>query len=176
MFSENFSKKLRNNVGINGLISTLIGLLILFWPGRTAQVGTVLIGISFILIGVSYLVSIFALMNENPWSRFGHLLLGTVYLVAGIFSLINLAAATATLFIIIGILVGFTWITEGFVSFGFVPYSPSKPWTILSGLLSVIAGFMLLLTPLWGAMALWTLLGVVVLILGIFKLIRYFTW
>jgi uncharacterized membrane protein HdeD (DUF308 family) len=54
MFSENFSKKLRNNVGINGLISTLIGLLILFWPGRTAQVGTVLIGISFILIGVSF--------------------------------------------------------------------------------------------------------------------------
>ncbi|EKF52154.1 HdeD family acid-resistance protein [Lactococcus garvieae] len=169
MFSEDFSKKLRKNVGINGLISTLIGLLILFWPGRTAQVGTV-------LIGISYLVSIFALMNENPWSRFGHLLLGTVYLIAGLFSLINLAAATTTLFIIIGILVGFTWITEGFVSFGYVPYSPSKPWTILSGLLSVVAGFMLLLTPLWGAMALWTLLGVVVLVLGIFKLIRYFTW
>ncbi|HBC90203.1 MAG TPA: hypothetical protein DCZ00_02015, partial [Lactococcus sp.] len=97
--------------------------------------------------------------------RFGHFLLGTIYVIAGLFSLINLAAATATLFIIIGILVGFTWITEGFVSFSYVPYSPSKPWTILSGVLSVVAGFMLLLTPLWGAIALWTLLGIVILVL-----------
>jgi hypothetical protein len=63
MFSENFSKKLRNNVGINGLISTLIGLLILFWPGRTAQVGTVLIGISFIF-NWGFLSCFYLCLNE----------------------------------------------------------------------------------------------------------------
>ena len=87
--SENILKNLRNNVGISGLVSTIMGLLILFWPGRTAQIGTVVVGAGFILIGISYLVSTFSLKDEEAWSRFGHLLLGVVYLIAGIFSLIN---------------------------------------------------------------------------------------
>mgnify|MGYP002672520060 FL=1 len=174
--SENILKNLRNNVGISGLVSTIMGLLILFWPGRTAQVGTVVVGAGFILIGISYLVSTFSLKDEEAWSRFGHLLLGVVYLIAGIFSLINLGAAESILFLISGLLIGFTWITEGVLSFAFISYSPSKFWTILSGIISVVAGLMLLLAPLWGAMLLWTLLGTVMLVLGIFKIIRYFTW
>ncbi|KXT59432.1 hypothetical protein LACDD01_02087 [Lactococcus sp. DD01] len=45
-------KKLRNNIGINGLISSIFGLFILYYlhlPGRTAQIGTVLIGIAYLV-------------------------------------------------------------------------------------------------------------------------------
>lgn len=174
--SEIILKKIRNSIGINGIVSTIMGVLILFWPGRTAQVGTVVVGIGFILIGIAYLISIFALKNEVIWSRFGHLLLSVIYLVAGSFSLVNLGETEEILFIVSGLLIGFTWITEGILSFAFISYSPSKFWTILSGLINVIAGLMLLFAPLWGAMLLWTLLGIVMLILGVFKLVRYFTW
>ncbi|WP_285013698.1 HdeD family acid-resistance protein [Lactococcus garvieae] len=175
MFSENFSKELRRSVGINGLISTIIGLLILFVPGRTAKIVTLLIGVSFVLIGISYFISVFGL-KEDSQSKFGQILVGVVYMITGIVLLINLVTATAILFIIIGLLVGFTWLIEGFMSFAYVPYSSSKVWTVLSGAFSIIAGFILLFTPFWGMLALWTLLGAIMLILGVFKLARFFMW
>lgn len=176
MLSDRFLQKMRNGIGIDGLLSVVFGALILFWPGRTASLAAIFIGIAFILIGLGYLGSVFRDDGESGWARIGHLLLGALYLISGIFTFIDLAAATTYFFALIGIFVGMTWVVEGFVSFGMLRFTPSRGWTIFSAILSLVAGFMLLLTPIWGAMVLWTLLGSVLLVLGIFKLIRYFTW
>lgn len=176
MLNNSFSKKLRSHIGINGLLSLIAGLLILFWPGRSAAVVTILIGISFAMIGLFYIITSISASDESGWGRFGHLLLGALYLVAGIFSFINLAATTTYLFLFIGIFVGITWLVEGFTAFGMVQYSTSKGWTIFSAILSVLAGLSLLFTPFLGAAFLWILLGISLVVLGAIKIIRYFIW
>ncbi|MBK0084418.1 DUF308 domain-containing protein [Lactococcus sp. S64] len=170
------SKKLRNSVGLSGIISSVLGLLVLFFPGLTAQFGTILVGISFVLIGIIYFTLFITLPSWSGWEKFGHIILGLLYIIAGLFSLINISTTTAVIFIVVGILVGMTWIYEAFLSFAMVSSSNSKGWLIISGLISLIAGMMLLFTPFWGAVTLWILLGATLLVLGVFKLIQFFTW
>ncbi|GAK31223.1 hypothetical protein WOSG25_080550 [Weissella oryzae SG25] len=176
MFSDSFFKHIRNGIGFDGLLSVIFGALILFWPGRTAAVAAILIGLAFILIGLGYVFTVFRLDNESGWGRLGHLLLGALYLIAGIFTFVDLAAATTYYFALIGIFVGITWLVESFVGFSMARSSASPAWMIFSAILSLLAGIILLFSPFWGALLLWTLLGSILLVLGIFKLVRYFTW
>jgi uncharacterized membrane protein HdeD (DUF308 family) len=176
MITDSFSKKIRNHIGVNGLISLIVGLLILFWPRRTAFIATLLLGIAFIAIGLFYIITSFTTQDESGWGRVGHILLGILYMVAGVFCIIDLASTTAYLFLFVGIFVGITWIMEGCIGFGSMKYTPSKGWTIFSSVLSIIAGIFLLFTPFLGAAFLWILLGVALVVLGITKIIRYFTW
>lgn len=48
--SSEVQKKLRNSIGFDGLISTIIGLLILIWPDKTAQLGTIFVAAGFVII------------------------------------------------------------------------------------------------------------------------------
>ncbi|WP_419348625.1 DUF308 domain-containing protein, partial [Acinetobacter baumannii] len=106
----------------------------------------------------------------------GHLLLGLLYLIVGIFVCVNLAASATYLFLLVGIFVGITWLVEGFVELGTVRVAVSKGWTIFSAVLSIVAGIILLMTPLYGAVMLWTLLGAILVVLGIFKVAHYLAW
>ncbi|KGF76213.1 HdeD family acid-resistance protein [Lactococcus lactis] len=176
MFSETFSKKLRSSVGISGFISLIIGLLVLFFPGLTAQFGTILVGLSFILIGLVYFTSFITMPIESGWSKIGHTILGIIYIFAGVFALVNINSTTAVLFVVVGILVGMTWIYEGCLSFALISSTPSKGWVIFSGIISIIAGLALLFSPFVGAVTLWILLGIFLIIMGIFKIVQYFMW
>lgn len=175
--NEEFSKKLKNGVGINGMISLLIGCLILFLPDKVAQLGTIIIGIAFLIIGLFYLIPALKSSNtEERYSRFSHVLLGSIYTVVGICSLINLSLATNIVFVVVGILVGLTWIVEGVISLIFRHYLDSNKGFLTSGGGSIIAGLIFLFVPFWGAMFLWTMLGIISIILGIIKIIQYLTW
>ncbi len=176
VLSKNISNKLRQATGVNGLLSLILGLLILFLPGQSAMGVTVMVGVVFIIIGLFDILSIFKEVDENTWVRLGHLLLGLLYLIVGIFVCVNLAASATYLFLLVGIFVGITWLVEGFVELGTVQLAVSKGWTIFSAVLSIIAGIILLMTPLYGAVMLWTLLGAILVVLGIFKVAHYLAW
>lgn len=176
VLSKNISNKLRQATGVNGLLSLILGLLILFLPGQSAMGVTVMVGVVFIIIGLFDILSIFKEVDENTWVRLGHLLLGLLYLIVGIFVCVNLAASATYLFLLVGIFVGITWLVEGFVELGTVQLAVSKGWTIFSAVLSIVAGIILLMTPLYGAVMLWTLLGAILVVLGIFKVAHYLAW
>ena len=78
--------------------------------------------------------------------------------------------------IFLGILVGVMWIIEGVVSLSTLSDSRSKGWTIFFAILSIVAGIVLLFSPLWGALVLWWVLGISLVILGIVQIIRAFTF
>ena len=52
--SDIFYTKLRSMVGLQGLLSLIFGLLIVFWPNRTAAAVTIMVGIAFIAILTTY--------------------------------------------------------------------------------------------------------------------------
>ena len=56
--SDLFYTKLRSMVGLQGLLSLVFGLLIVFWPNRTAAAVTIMVGIAFIAIGAAYVAAI----------------------------------------------------------------------------------------------------------------------
>ena len=161
----------RTALGISGALSLVIGLLILLWPGRTAQVAVGIIAVYVIIAG---LVNIgIGLFWRSGWARIGYIVLGVLFIVAGIFSFTNLPATAAWFGVFIGTLVGILWIVEGVVSLTTVGHSSkARAWTIFFAIVSIIAGVVLLFSPLLGAVTLFLLIGISLVILGVFQIVR----
>ena len=166
---------IRTALGIGGVLSVIVGILILAWPGKTAVVVTAIIAIYAIAAGLVYAgLGIFS-KNRGGWSRIGHIVLGIIFIIAGIVAFLNLGATTAWLAVFIGILVGILWIIEGIVALSTLGDAASKGWSIFFAIISIIAGIVLLFSPLYIA-ALWWLLGIALIVLGIIQIVRAFTF
>lgn len=167
---------IRTALGIGGALSIILGILILVWPGKTAMVVTAIIAIYAIVAGLVYAgLGIFA-AAKGGWSRFGHILLGVLFIIAGVVAFMNLGATAVWLAVFLGILVGIMWIIEGVVALSTLGAAPSKGWTVFFAIISIIAGITLLFSPLWGALVLWWILGISAVVLGVIQVIRAFSF
>ncbi|WP_404432747.1 DUF308 domain-containing protein [Microbacterium lacus] len=166
---------IRTALGIGGVLSVIVGILILVWPGKTAMVVAAIIAIYAIAAGLVYAgLGIFS-KSKGGWARVGHIALGILFIIAGVIAFANLGATTTWLAIFIGILVGIMWIIEGIVSLSTLGDASSKGWTIFFAILSLIAGIVLLFSPLY-IVALWWVLGISLVVLGIIQIVRAFTF
>ncbi|GAA2992040.1 uncharacterized membrane protein HdeD (DUF308 family) [Microbacterium terrae] len=167
---------IRTALGIGGVLAVIVGILILVWPGKTLMVVTAIIAIYAIAAGLVYAgLGIFS-KTKGGWSRVGHIALGVLFIIAGIVALFNLGATTAWLLLFIGILVGIMWVVEGIVSLSTLGDASSKGWTIFFAILSIIAGILVMFSPVWGTTVLWILLGISLIVLGIINVVRAFTF
>lgn len=166
---------IRTALGVAGVLSVIVGILILAWPGKTAMVVTAIIAIYAIAGGLVYAgLGIFS-RNKGGWARLGHIALGILFIIAGVVALINLGQTTAWLAVFVGILVGIMWIVEGIVALSTLGDASSKGWSIFFAILSIVAGIVLLFSPLYIAL-LWWLLGIALIVLGIINVVRAFTY
>ncbi len=167
---------IRTALGLGGLLSVILGILILVWPGKTAMVVAAIIAIYAIVTGLIYVgLGLFS-VGKGGWARIGHIALGILFIIAGIIAFTNLGATTVWLAAFLGILVGIIWIIEGIVSLSTLGNAPSKGWTIFFAIVSLLAGVTLLFSPLWGAVVLWWLLGISAIVLGIIQIFRAFSF
>jgi uncharacterized membrane protein HdeD (DUF308 family) len=117
---------IRTALGLGGALSVILGIVILVWPGKTAMVVTAIIAIYAIVAGLVYAgMGIFA-TGKGGWSRVGHVLLGVLYVVAGIVAFSNLGLAALSLAVFLGILVGIMWVIEGVVALSTLDLAPSR--------------------------------------------------
>lgn len=163
---------IRTVVGVSGLVSAIVGVLILVWPGRSAMVVTAIVAAYAIFSGLVHLgLGLFS-GGAGGRARVGRALLGLVFMFAGVLAFMNLSQTTAFLAIFLGILVGILWIFEGIVDLTSLGDASSKTVSIIFAVLSIVAGVVLLLTPLWGVTMLWWLLGLSLIVLGIVNIVR----
>lgn len=167
---------IRTALGVGGVLAVIVGILILVWPGKTAAVVAAIIAMYAIVAGLVYAgLGIFS-KTKGGWARVGHILLGILFIIAGVVALFNLTATTAWLAVFIGILVGIMWIVEGIVALSTLGDAASKGWSIFFAILSIVAGLVVLFSPVWGAVVLWWLLGISLVVLGIINIVRAFTF
>jgi uncharacterized membrane protein HdeD (DUF308 family) len=165
----------RAALAISGVLALIVGILILVWPGRTAQVAVGIIAVYVIIAGLVYAgLGVFS-KSLGGWARVGHIVLGLLFVIAGIVAFANLAAATAAFAVFLGILIGILWIVEGVVSLTTLSGTPSRGWTIFFAILSIVAGVVLLFSPLYVAI-IWLFIGVSLIVLGVFQIVRAFTF
>lgn len=168
-----FARSLRTAFIVGGVLSLILGILILVWPGRTAQVATGIIAAYTIAAGLVYAALGLMSRSKRGWSRIGHIALGVLFVAVGVIAFANLAAFTVSFAVFLGVLVGILWIIEGVVSLSTLSAgSSARVWTIAFAILSIIAGVMLLFSPLWGAVVLWWLLGISAVALGVANIVR----
>lgn len=167
---------IRVGLGISGAVALVIGLLITFWPKGSAAVIVVLLGIYFVVAGIAYLgIGIFA-KGIGGGARALDIILGILMIVAGILVFTDPQASAVILGIFLGIFVGIAWIVEGIVALVQSGDSGSRGWSIFFGILSLIAGIILLFSPLWGAVVLFWVAGISLIVLGIIQIVRAFAF
>jgi uncharacterized membrane protein HdeD (DUF308 family) len=166
----------RTMLGISGVVALIVGILITFWPKDAALVITVILGIYFIIAGLAYAgLGIFS-RGISGGARALDIILGLLFVIGGVIALFNVQAAATALALFLGIIIGILWIVEGVVALVQSSDAPSRGWAIFFGLLGIVAGIVVLFSPVWGAAVLFIIAGIGLIVLGIAQIVRAFTF
>ena len=173
-FGKKVTNRVRVGLGVSGLAALVMGVLITFWPGNSATALAILLGIYWIIAGVSYCFVGILTKGIGGWSRFLDIIMAVLFVIAGLVAMLNPITTLATLAILIGVLLGILWLFEGILAIVQSGDVPSHGWAIFFGIVSIIAGLCVLFTPLWSAAALFWIAGIGLIVLGIVQIVRAF--
>lgn len=173
--TKSFFKSIRVALAVSGVLALLADIALLVWPVKSAVIVTAIFASYLIVAGVVYIgLGIFS-RAKGGWSRVGHIVLGLLYIVAGVIAFFNLNVAAATLALVVVIFIGVSWIVDGVVALSLLGSDGSRVWTLIYAILSIIAGIIVLFSPVIAGFALWLLLGISLVVLGIVQIIRAIT-
>ncbi|MGO4593782.1 HdeD family acid-resistance protein [Leifsonia sp. 2TAF2] len=166
----------RTALGVSGGVSLILGIVLLFWPEKTLSVLAVFLGIYFLIAGVLRLaIGIFA-HGLRGGSRVLNIILGVLLIFAGILALKNISAAAVTLVIFAVAFIGVAWIIEGVMALAEAGRAASSGWAIAFGILSIIAGIVVLVLPASSAVFLLWFAAFALIVLGVIGIVRAFTF
>lgn len=173
--AKSLFKSIRVVLAVSGAIALIAGIVLLVWPAKSAVIVTGIFATYLVIAGLVYIgLGIFSRV-KGGWARVGHIVLGLVYIVAGVIAFANLGVAAATLALVVVIFIGISWIVDGVVALSLLGKDGSRVWTLLYALLSIIAGIVVLFSPLYAAAVLWLVLGISLVVLGIVQIVRAIT-
>ncbi|MFE5671586.1 HdeD family acid-resistance protein [Agromyces sp. NPDC056523] len=167
---------IRVALGVTGVLALLAGIFITFWPDKAAIFLTVMLGIYFVIAGLAYVgLGIFS-RGISGGARALDIILGILFVVGGVLMLTSPSDSAMVIGIFLGVLIGILWIIEGAVALAQSGSSSSRGWSIFFGILSILAGIVLLFSPLWGVAILFWIVGIALIVLGIVQIVRAFTF
>jgi uncharacterized membrane protein HdeD (DUF308 family) len=153
-----------------GIVSALAGVLVLAWPDITVVVLAWLFGIQLVVAGILQLVATIW-GGEGAAARVLLGLGGALSILVGLLCLRGPLQTAALL----GLLVGATWVVTGVISiihaFTAAP-DRSRGLGVASGLLSAIAGAVVIVYPGASIVVLTWLFGIVLVVAGLVVLVQ----
>jgi len=153
-----------------GVLTLILGIIVSFHPSGSLNVVAVLLGILMILSGIFHLVRVF---DRDERHRIWVGIAGLLFIVIGVVLIRHLHLTVA----IIGLVIGITWIVQGLTALigglaGGV--REGRAWWIAFGVISVIAGIVVVSAPVSSVNVLAVLLGIWFIVMGIFEVIAGF--
>ena len=149
-----------------GVVSVLVGVLTLAWPGRTVAVVAVLIGLELLVAGVLGLIAAFGQRDEHRvWTSVA----GLGAIVVGILCLKDVFQTVQTLALIVGIL----WVVQGVAEFflGVAGRAANRALTIAIGIFGVVAGVVVLTYPIDSVLVLAVVFGAWLTVAGVLRIL-----
>jgi uncharacterized membrane protein HdeD (DUF308 family) len=149
-----------------GIVTLALGVLALAWPGRTLIVVAVVFGVQLVVMGIWRFVAAFATSHLGGGTRVLYALLGVLSLVIGLYALRHVLITIVALALLLGIF----WVVNGTTEL-FTALSesgmPNRGWIIFSGILSIIAGVILLAYPGISVLVLAVIVAVWLIVYGV---------
>jgi len=152
-----------------GITSVALGVIILVWPGKTLLVVGVLFGIYLVVSGVGYM---FAAFGTHAGAAMGVLafLTGAVSLVLGFFCFRDRLESIWLLALWVGIGWMFRGVTLLAAALSF-DHLPGRGWQMLAGIIIVIGGGVLIVSPIDSMFILTLVAGCWLIAIGIVDVI-----
>ena len=159
---------------LSGLLAVVLGVVILTWPQPSVVATAALFGVYLVVSGIALVVLAFSLPASGG-SRFLNFISGVASIALGILAFRHFGEGYAVLLLAI-------WIATGFIIRGMfvtasaigVPQFPGRGWAIFFGLITIIAGFVMLAYPFDSIETLALVVGAWLVILGATEVISGF--
>jgi uncharacterized membrane protein HdeD (DUF308 family) len=155
-----------------GVMAVALGVIVLAWPGKTLFVAGVLFGIYLVFSGVGYVFAAFG-THAGAAMRVLTFITGVVSLVLGFFCFRDKFEAVTLLALWIGI----SWVFRGMTLLAAAlsfDHMPGRGWQAFSGLVIVIGGGVMIVSPLDSIAVLTLVAGCWLIVIGIMDVISAF--
>lgn len=157
---------------VTGLLSVLLGVIVLAWPGPTLVVAGVLFGIYLVSTGVLQLFAAFGL-HADTGLRILSFISGILSLILGFFCF----NSTLDSILLLAVWIGISWLFRGLtVMIAAISDRdmPSRGWQIFFGLVVAIGGGVVVWAPFDSISVLTLSAGCVLIAIGILEVITAF--
>ncbi len=150
-----------------GVASLLAGVIAVAWPSSTLVVIAIIFAVQLLVGAVYQFVFAFAIPNESGWLRALIALLSVFSFVVAIYLLGHVGL---TLFVLAA-LVGIYWIALGVIEL-FLSEVRWRPWIAITGILSIVAGGVVVIYPVSSLFFLTIFLGFWLVVFGLMLIVR----
>ncbi|MFC1430105.1 HdeD family acid-resistance protein [Streptacidiphilus sp. N1-3] len=155
-----------------GVVSVLLGIVVLVWPHATLAVIGILFGIFLVINGIFQLAGAFG--SHVPGSmRALHFVSGALSLLLG---LICFRGAAESI-LLLALWIGFGWLLQG-VMLTAVALSteglPARGWQLFLGVVTALAGIVLIVSPFSSLTVLAVVAGIMLVVLGLTEIVHAF--
>jgi len=158
-----------------GLLSIAIGIIMMVWPGKTTVVVAVILAIWLVVSGIFQIIRGFS-HGLSGGMRALLFIGGALSLILGLFAFRGFVVEDSPLDAV--------WLLSLFVAIGFIfqgigqlieagEYKQGRGWNIFGGIVSLLLGIILLVTPVDIVVLTW-IFGIFVIISGIMLVISAF--
>jgi uncharacterized membrane protein HdeD (DUF308 family) len=159
---------------VSGVLTIVLGVMVLVWPGPTILVASTMFGVYLLMSGLAELFLAFTLPRSAA-TRVMLFLTGALSLVLAILSFRHFGDAYAVLLLSL-------WIGAGFIFLGVSENAvalserdlPGRGWYVVLGLMTVIAGGIMLVWPFDSIVVLTIVSGVSMVVLGLIQIVKAF--
>ncbi|QUR67405.1 HdeD family acid-resistance protein [Mycobacterium spongiae] len=149
---------------ISGIFSVILGVLVLAWPGISILVAAIAFGVYLLIAGISQVMFAFSL-EVSAGSRILLFISGAAALILAVLAFRHFGDAVLLLAI---------WIGIGFIFRGVAttisavndPTLPGRGWSIFIGVISLIAGVVVMASPFESIWILALVVGVWLVVIG----------
>jgi uncharacterized membrane protein HdeD (DUF308 family) len=156
---------------VSGIVSVIVGGLLIFWPGATITVVTAIVGFLMIVTGlVRFFVAVFDSHAEDRWLM---VFAGIIGIVLGVVVMKNPEGTIK----VIALIVAVFWLIAGLVDFfrGLTNSSlPDRTIRIVFGLTSALFGIVILVWPAITIGVFAILAGIYSVFFGVLEIIASF--
>jgi uncharacterized membrane protein HdeD (DUF308 family) len=156
-----------------GIVTFVLGILALAWPGRTLIVVAVVFGAQLVVMGIFRFVSAFASADLTGGTRVLLALLGVLSLIIGLYAVRHILVTLLALALLLGIF----WVVNGAVElFSALSHREmqGRGWTAFMGILSVVSGVIVLAYPGISLLVLAVVLSIWLLVYGVMLILLAF--
>jgi uncharacterized membrane protein HdeD (DUF308 family) len=159
-------------VALRGVAAVILGILTLLFPGLALLTLVSLFGIYALIDGISMAIISIQHRQETYW--WVHLLEGLVGILAGILTIMYPDITSLILLYIIASWAVLTGLFEIWAAVQLRKAIQGELWLGLGGVISILFGFLLILSPSTGALAVLTIIGIYAIAFGVVLLILSF--
>jgi uncharacterized membrane protein HdeD (DUF308 family) len=156
-----------------GILTLIAGVLVLAWPSETLLVLAVLFGVQLIISGIFRFVAALASEDLTGGTRVLLALLGVLSIIIGLWAVRHVLLTLLALIVFLGIY----WVVSGVIDiFTAIAHRemPGRGWSAVMGILSVLAGIIVLVYPGLSLLGLAVILGIWLLVFGIMEMTAAF--